>query len=346
MTSLEDLGFSEDRRSAMADAEARIGRVTIAHRGIAHVLTADGEVSAEMGGHLRVTGAVVSGDWVAIEGAPPSVRVSQVLPRRTAISRKVKGAAAVEQVLAANVDVVLLVCGMDGDYNPRRIERALVATWDVGAQPMVVLTKADLCTNEVIDARKAEVAAIAASIPVLSVSARRGDGMDAVRAAVGPGKTAVLLGSSGAGKSTLVNALLGAERQDTGEVRESDSRGRHTTTQRELLLLPGGGLVIDTPGLRELQLWDGAGLERVFDEMARLADACRFGNCRHESEPGCAVLAAVAAGTLEESRLASYRKLQAEVAHVEVLRDARSVMDEKRKWRTIHKAARNHRPRE
>src|SRR5688572_15426470 len=337
MPSLQDLGFSEDRRAALKGPAARVGRVAIAHRGIAHVLTAEGEVAAEMGGHLRVTGAVVSGDWVTLEGDPPSVRVLEVLPRRTAISRKVKGAAAVEQVLAANVDVVLLVCGLDGDYNPRRIERALVATWDGGAQLMVVLTKTDLCTSEVIDARKAEVTAIASSIPVLAVSARRGDGMDGVRAAVGPGQTAVLLGSSGAGKSTLVNALLGTERQDTGAVREHDSRGRHTTTQRELLLLPGGGLVIDTPGLRELQLWDGAGLERVFDEMARLAEACRFGNCRHESEPGCAVLAAVAAGTLEESRLASYRKLQAEIAHVETLRDARSAMDEKKKWRTIHK---------
>lgn len=253
------------------------------------------------------------GDWVAAElcVGEQRCRVHAVLPRRSQFVRKVPGKRLEQQVLAANVDTVFLVAALDGDFNLRRLERYLAQCWESGANPLIVLNKQDQCVD--VAACAAEVGSIARGVPVLPMSAQTGSGVDALRAFLALGQTVVLLGSSGVGKSTLVNHLLGRQAQATQAVRESDSRGRHTTTSRELLRLPGGALVIDTPGLRELQLWEAnEGVTEAFADIEELAAECRFRDCRHETEPGCAVQAALAVGTIEASRLENRRKLQRE----------------------------------
>jgi len=315
--------------------------------------TAEEEIPAEPAGTLRreaQSGGLLPavGDWVVLAEAVPTsgpAIIERILPRRSAISRKVKGKAAQVQVIAANVDTVFLVTGLDGDFNPRRIERALVAVWDTGARPVVVLTKSDL-TSDVAD-KVQTVQALAANVAVHAVSAREAVGLEALAAYRVHGSTIALLGSSGAGKSTLVNRLLGWDRQDTGDVREHDSRGRHTTTKRELIVLPEGGILVDTPGLRELQLWEGeGGLDAVFSDVTAEAGACRFRDCSHTEEPGCAVRAAWAAGGVTPERVESYRKLQRELAHVATLRDERTEIERKRQDKVLHRAARKHQPRE
>jgi ribosome biogenesis GTPase len=247
-------------------------------------------------------------------------------------------------VIAANVDTVFLVSGLDADFNPRRIERALVAVWDTGARPVVVLTKSDLAAEPAHKVR--EVETLAAGVAVHAISARDGSGLDALAPYWRRGSTIALLGSSGVGKSTLVNRLLGWDRQDTGAVRADDSRGRHTTTRRELIVLPGGGVLVDTPGLRELQLWEGeGGLDAVFSDVTADAGACRFRDCTHQEEPGCAVRAGWAATGVTAERVESYRKLQKELEHVASLRDERVRRERTRKEKAIHRAARKHTPR-
>jgi ribosome biogenesis GTPase len=273
--------------------------------------------------------------------------VVEVLPRRTWLARKVPGAETSVQVVAANVDLALVVAGLDGDYNPRRLERALVLAWDGGAEPVIVLNKADVLPADEVAERVRATEAVAPGVTVLPVSAATGEGMDGVSACLRPGRTAALVGSSGVGKSTLVNRLLGEDRQRTSAVRASDARGRHTTTHRELLSLPGGALLIDTPGLRELQLWAGAeALEGAFADVDALAAGCRFADCTHAEEPGCAVVAAAAAGALGADRLQSYRKLQRELRHLALRQDDLGRREQKQRWRSIHKLARKHRPRE
>ena len=346
-TRLTDLGWN-DVWAAHLDApgpEGRPGRVLVAHRGACVVATAEDEVTVEASGTLRRetrAGGIVPavGDWVVVTSA-----IERILPRRSAISRKVKGKAAQVQVIAANVDTVFLVSGLDGDFNLRRIERALVAVWDTGAQPVVVLTKSDLVTD--LADKKGAVEAIAAGVAVHGVSAREDIGLEALAPYRRRGSTIALLGSSGAGKSTLVNRLLGWDRQDTGSVRENDSRGRHTTTKRELIVLPAGGVLVDTPGLRELQLWEGeGGLDAVFADVTADAGACRFRDCGHEEEPGCAVRAAWAAGGVTPERIESYRKLQKELGHVASLRDERVRQERSRQVKIIHRAARKQKPRD
>jgi ribosome biogenesis GTPase len=327
-------------------------RVAVVHASLYRLYAEAGELLAEVAGRVRHEAAgsqdlPAVGDWVAIRPRPAESRatIHAILPRRTRFSRKAAGDETREQVLAANVDTVFLVTGLDGDYNPRRIERYLVTAWDSGADPVVLLSKADLCDD--VSQRVGEIQALAVAAPVHAISSVRGDGLERVRSYLGPGRTVALLGSSGAGKSTLINALLGEERLRTREVRVSDSRGRHTTTRRELVLLPGGGLVIDTPGLRELSLWQaGEGLPATFDDVEALAAGCGFKDCRHESEPRCAVREAVADGSLPAERLESWRKLQGELRYLEIKQDQRAQLAQKRKWRVIHKAARDHKPRE
>lgn len=282
------------------------------------------------------------GDWVmarAATGGPASI--SALLPRASAFMRKVAGETTEEQVVAANVEAVFLVCGLDGDFNPRRIERALTAAWESGAQPVVVLNKADLAADP--EACVAETLAVAPGVPVVALSALAGSGLAALAPWLAPGHTVALIGSSGAGKSTLTNALLGESRQAVGAVRDTDSRGRHTTTHRELVPLPSGALLLDTPGMRELQLWgDDSGLDGAFPEVAALAARCRFGDCSHAAEPGCAVLEAIAEGTLELARLAAWRKLQRELHYLAGRQDARIRAEDTAKWKAIHKAMRGH----
>ena len=272
------------------------------------------------------------GDWVVLEAG---ARIACVLPRQTAFARKEAGTATRQQVIAANIDVLFVVTGLDGDFNPRRIERYLLLAWESGAKPVVVLNKADVCAD--VEEAAGSIAALASGAPVLVVSAIEGWGLAALEAHLQPAQTAALAGSSGAGKSTLINRLLGRDQQRVQEVRAGDSRGRHTTVQRELFLAPHGWLLIDTPGLRELQLWAGPeSVDAAFSDIASLATSCRFRDCRHQGEPGCAV---VASG-IDEARLANYLKMQRELAHLDRKLDQRAAQEEKRRIKRIHRAMR------
>ena len=305
-----------------------------------------GECWAEASGKLRLAadeGAdwPAVGDWVAAKfhDAGGSALIQQVLPRRSQFVRKAAGKKMEQQVIAANVDTVLLVCALDGDFNPRRVERYLAQCWESGAKPVIVLNKADVCADP--REKAAEMEQIALGSAVCVVSARTGRGLEELNPFLEPGQTLAMLGSSGVGKSTLANRLLGHARQEVREVRESDSRGRHTTTSRELLLLPGGALLMDTPGLRELQLWDADdGLTRTFEEIDELEARCRFSNCRHEGEPGCAVQAALEAGTLDPGRLENRRKLLREQEFLRRKVDPEARQEQKEQWKQIHRAAR------
>ena len=281
------------------------------------------------------------GDWVAVQVGEERAVIHGLVPRAGAFTRKVAGETTEEQVVAANVDTVFLVAGLDHDFNPRRLERYVVATWESGAQPVLVLNKADL--GDRVEERLAEAVAAAPGVPAVAVSARDRTGLEGLAPWLEPGRTVALLGSSGVGKSTLANALLDEERQATHEVREDDSRGRHTTTRRELMALPGGALLIDTPGLRELQLWSGEeSLTGAFPEVDALAAACRFRDCRHREEPGCAVRAAVASGALDEDRFASWVKLQRELRWLEARQDQRARAEQEAKWKAITKSMKHH----
>jgi ribosome biogenesis GTPase len=348
------LGWTQERAkefAPFADSGLVPARVAAVHGEIYRVWAAAGEALAEPSGRLRHASTSPAdfpstGDWVVLRSPAGEGRgaIDAVLPRRGYFSRKVAGDKTEEQVLAANVDTVFLVAGLDGDFNPRRIERALVLAWESGASPVIVLSKADVCAD--VAAHRVDVEAVAPGVPVLALSALAGDGLEALAPYLVPGLTIALLGSSGVGKSTLINRLLGWERQATREVRSHDSRGRHTTTHRELIVLPGGALIIDTPGLRELQLWaEGGGLSGTFEGIEALAASCAFRDCRHESEPRCAVRQAVEEGELDAERLASYFKLRAEMHHLEVRQDQWAQLAQKRKWRAIHRAVRDFRPR-
>jgi ribosome biogenesis GTPase / thiamine phosphate phosphatase len=306
------------------------GRVAAVHRGGFDVWTATDAVRTRLPGRLMHDGLDVgAGDWVGLsEGL-----IRAVLPRRSAIVRNAAGLTTTAQTLAANVDVAFAVSSLGPDLEPRRIERYLVTLWESGASPEIVLTKADRLDDPW--PLVAEVESVALGVPVHVVSAVTGQGCDALRARIGPGATAVLLGSSGVGKSTLVNRWLGDEVMATKETREDDDEGRHTTTHRQLLVLPGGGMVIDTPGLRELQLWDvgSAALDATFADVEELAADCRFADCTHVHEPECAVLAAVESGELPGERLHSWRKLQRELRAIALRQDARLRKEEARKWK-------------
>jgi ribosome biogenesis GTPase len=341
---LTDLGWT-DGHTTDFDPHAADGlvpaRVAAQHRG-AYVLFSElGELRAGTAGRLEHEAAGAGdlpavGDWVAV-----TVRVEEraatirhVLPRRTKFSRKVAMHASEEQVLAANVDTVFLLMSLNADYNLRRLERYLATAWDSGAQPVVVLTKTDLCHD--VPERVVEVESVAFGVPVHAISNLTGDGLELVRAHLAPGRTVALLGSSGVGKSTLVNTLAGEELLATGAIREDDDEGRHTTRHRQLVVLPGGGLVLDTPGLRELQLWDvGEGVGETFSDIEELAARCRFSDCAHRHEPGCAVKAAIDDGTLPFARWASYKKLQRELAHLERRLDKRLQSEERKRWAKV-----------
>lgn len=320
-------------------------RVGTAQRELYQLYTETGVVQAEPSGGLyyrslnRVS-LPVTGDWVAARMVgPEQALVEAVLPRRTCLSRRAAGARDDEQALAANVDIVFLVCGLDGDFNMRRLERYLAVVAGSGASPVVVLNKADLCAD--VARRIEEAAAVARAAPVVAASTAEAGGLDGLRRFQAPGRTLALLGSSGVGKSTIANRLLGEERFDTAPVWGRDDRGRHTTVRRELTPLPGGGAIIDTPGLRELQLWVGAeSVDTVFDEIANVAEGCRFRDCAHSGEPGCAVAEALAMGRIDAGRWESFRKLRAEAEWRETLDDRFAAAERKRKWKAIHKQAR------
>jgi ribosome biogenesis GTPase len=353
MTSLEALGWSdrlEAEFSPFAERGFVPGRVASEHKHLHRVLTREGERLAKVSGGLRhrAESAVeypAVGDWVALrvrDGEPRS-SIYSILARRSRFSRKVAGDLTQEQVVAANIDTVFLAMGLDENYNVRRIERYLLTAWESGAQPVVLLNKADLCDD--VPARVHEVEGVASGAPVLVTSARSGAGVDLLRPYLRYGETVAILGSSGVGKSTLINSLIGREVQRTAEVSALGSRGRHTTSHRELIVLPDGGLIIDTPGLREIQLWDVAGsLGTAFADVGGLAAGCRFRDCRHDKEPGCAVRAAVADGQMPPDRLESFLNLRKEADHLAEKQDQLAMLERKRKWKIIHKAARHIKP--
>jgi ribosome biogenesis GTPase / thiamine phosphate phosphatase len=296
-------------------------RLAVEHRSAYVVYTERGDVRAELAGRLRHEDCWPAvGDWVGLR--PPGT-VAELLPRATVFSRKEPWLAAREQVLAANADTVLVTTALTPtDFKPRRLERYLATAWESGAQPAIVLTKTDLCED--VESAVFQVEAIAFGVPIHTVNGLTGEGVGDLRAYFAGNRTIALLGSSGVGKSTIVNHLAGGELMPTAEIGD-DGRGRHTTRHRELILLPGGGLVLDTPGLRELQLWDvGDGLEQTFEDVVELATRCRFGDCRHESEPGCAIRAALSDGSLPRDRYASWQKLQRELERLERKLDGRA----------------------
>ena len=317
------------------------GRICFAARGHYRLAIDQGEVEAELSGGFRHAAASqaelpVVGDWVVCRDR----LIRGVLPRRSQFSRKSAGNTTEEQILAANIDVTFLVTALDHDFNLRRLERYLLLAWESGARPVVVLNKADLCDDA--GAAVCEVAAIAPGVRIITASAATGAGVDELSSCLAQAETAVLLGSSGVGKSTFVNRLLGRDCQPTRPVREHDDRGRHTTTHREMFLLPAGWLLIDVPGLRELQLWgSGESLDPVFNDVSSLAPLCRFRDCRHEGEPGCAVAQAINDGRLDPARLEGHQKLRRELDYLAVKVDKQAALRQKEKWKKIHKAMRH-----
>jgi len=347
---LADLGWNDALETAYAPGrgthDTQPGRVAIEFNQIFRIYVAGGELDAVTAGRLKHRARnraelPAVGDWVVLRKRAHEDRgvIVDVLPRRSAFTRRAAGDVTGEQVVAANVDVVFVVMGLDADFNVRRLERYLLMARESGAAPVILLTKPDLADD--VAARVLEVVALAGNLPVHVLQPRSGEGVDLVRAHLAPGRTAALLGSSGVGKSTITNRLLGADVRRTREVRPSDSRGRHTTMHRELVVLPDGGLIIDTPGMRELQLWEtGEAVNGAFADIDALAAECRFRDCRHQAEPGCAVHAAVASGMLPQVRLDSFHKLQGEQAFQSEQQDERARLERKRAGRIGAKALR------
>jgi ribosome biogenesis GTPase len=337
--------FFEGQFHAWREQGCIPARVSEEHRTRYMVIGEFGTLPAEVSGRFRHQAETPDrfpavGDWAAVTPTAEKDRciIHGLLERKSGFSRKAassggmpdSGGRTDEQILAANIDTVFLVSGLDGDFNAKRVERYLVAAWDSGATPVILLNKADICDN--IDERVDEISSVAFGVPVLVISAQENRGMEALDPYLDAAQTTVFLGSSGVGKSTIINRLLGEERIKTQAVREYDSRGRHTTTFRQMMFLPGGGIVIDTPGMRELQLWDDGGLSKAFADVEELTGQCRFNDCRHESEPGCAVLEAIRDGRLSEDRYRRYLKLQKENRFLAMRKDQAAQRRAVREW--------------
>lgn len=327
-------------------------RVSTQYNHIYEVQTESGAKTAEVAGHLKYAAATgrdlpAVGDWVAVRRTASEslnqggrTTIVAVLPRRSVFSRATPGRQMAEQIVAANIDTVFLISALDHDFNPRRIERYLTMAWESGARPVVLLNKVDQCSD--LPKRLTLLGDVCMAVPIYPISARTGDGVNELIKELKEGTTSAFVGSSGVGKSTLINRLMGSECLATQPVRLSDSRGRHTTTRRELICLPGGALVVDTPGMRELQLWNADnGLSETFEDIRVMAHHCRFKDCQHQAEPDCAVLGAVQKGIISEDRLAGWHKLMREIAHQDRRHDKQSELENKRRWKAVHKAQRD-----
>jgi len=344
MTDLDAFGWNEHFAELFGAIPLKgilPARVAVQQKHRYILYSAVGERPGEIAGriHYEAHGTEdypVVGDWVAARERPGEAMMTilAVLPRRTCFARKAVGVGTVEQIIAANIDTVFVVNGFDAGINPRRVERYLVLTAESGARAVIVLNKSDLVND--VDETVRGLASIARDTPIIVMSAVRDEGIDKLLAFLPYGSTGAMLGPSGVGKSTIINHLLGQNRLATGEVRAADKKGRHTTSHRELVILPGGGLLIDTPGMRELQLWGGEeGVHETFSDIDALAGACKFRDCTHAAEPGCAVRAALEDGRLDRARHASFQKLQKEVAYQQRLVDKTASLKEKQKVKRI-----------
>jgi ribosome biogenesis GTPase len=348
--SLISLGWTDALQAAFAPhaAEGLVpARVSVAYGATFRVVSEDGEYLADSTGKMRHEAQgrrdlPAVGDWVAVKPATVvggRATIQAILPRKSVFSRKAAGTDTTEQILATNVDTAFLMTAFDQDLNLRRLERYLAMTWESGATPVILINKTDL--SEEVEALSADVGGIALGVPVLAISAKHSRGLDALTPYLVPGHTLVVLGSSGVGKSTLINRLVGNERLATQEVRDSDHRGKHTTTHRELIVLPGGALLIDTPGMRELQLWSSeSGVAEAFDDISALAPQCYFADCQHAQEPKCAVKQAVADGRLPADRLHSFHKLRGEQDALTARQDVMAQQARKKRDRIGSRAVR------
>jgi ribosome biogenesis GTPase len=322
------------------------GRIIAEHKNIYRVSLAGEELLARITGkllhHANDSGEFPAvGDWVALRIAKQQEEASihAILPRKSKFSRKTAGEKTLEQIAAVNVDTVFLIQGLDHDFNLRRTERYLVMAWESGAQPVIILAKADLCSD--VEEKLGQVELIAPGVAVHAISSLQNQGIEQLNPYLSPGQTVAFLGSSGAGKSTLINRLLGQEKQKVQEVREDDSHGRHTTTYRELIELPSGACLIDTPGMRELQLWStGEGLQDAFTDIASLSASCRFDDCLHDTEPDCVVKEALENGALDPDRFESYLKLRRELEYINSKENLKLALERKAKVRSLHRMIR------
>jgi len=336
--------FANHFQSYAADGYAA-GRVALEYKHFYRIYSEWGELLGEIAGRLRHEALdredlPVVGDWVVIRRSPESdkVTIHAVLPRKSKFTRKVAGFRTEKQIVGSNIDTVFLVTSLNQDFNPRRVERYLIVAWESGARPIIVLSKSDLCDE--VEERTREIKAVVGDVPIHAVSVVKREGLDELARYLKAGQTVAFLGSSGVGKSTLVNYLLGREHLRVQEIRKHDGRGVHTTTHRELIVLPQGGLVLDTPGMRELQLWDGeGGLEIAFADIETVAAQCYFSDCRHQDEPRCAIREALAEGAIDAARYESYEKLKKELTYLARKQDIRSAIVEKKKWKTLSRMA-------
>ena len=346
---LVNLGWSDTFAHSFAPYAVqgyRVGRVAVVHRSQYHLYTEQGDLSAALTGKFRHHAQTpidfpTVGDWVVIQVhlETKQALIETVLPRKSQFSRQAAGSRTTAQIVAANIDTLFLISGLDQDFNLRRIERYLVMAWESGANPVIILNKADICQE--LDQKRRPGEDVAMGVPIITLSALHQNNLEALNPYLIPGHTVALLGSSGVGKSTLTNQLIGRDLQATQAVRTDDSHGRHTTTSRTMLHLPTGALLIDTPGMRELQLWlTEDSVEETFADIESLAQSCRFRNCQHQSEPGCAIQAALMTGELSNKRFNSYQKLQKEQAYVHRQQNQQAQANSKARWKKITKTIR------